>query len=332
MSKYPYKRVMVTGGAGFIGSCFIQQLALRNEGAEIINLDNLSYAVSSSTVELLNKIPNYSHVNLDITDRAKLEKVVQEFSPNLLINFAAESHVDNSIDSALPFINTNIIGTFNLLESVRGISQNNKFLFHHVSTDEVYGDLEEDEMPFTESHQYKPSSPYSASKASSDMLVLAWGRTHNIPYLITNCSNNFGPRQYLEKFIPKIIHNSINGIEIPVYGDGRNIRDWIFVEDHVEIILKLHEASIQNDLVNIGSNCEKSNMEILETISSILKKKYSINSKFSLVKDRLGHDKRYAIDMSKVEQILGIKIMHNFELNMEKTINWYMSNRDWWDN
>ena len=332
MSKYPYKRVMVTGGAGFIGSSFIQKLAMKNEGTEIVNLDNLSYAVSSRTLELLDKIPKYSHINLDITQGAKLESVMQEFSPDLLINFAAESHVDNSIDSALPFVNTNIIGTFNLLESARKISKKNKFLFHHVSTDEVYGDLNENDMPFTESHQYKPSSPYSASKASSDMLVLAWGRTHKIPYLITNCSNNFGPRQYLEKFIPKIIYNSINNIEIPVYGDGRNIRDWIFVEDHIDIILKLHDASIYNDIVNVGSKCEKSNMEILEMISSILKKKYSITPQFSFVKDRAGHDKRYAIDMTKAEKILGIKIAHDFELNIEKTIDWYMNNHEWWSN
>ncbi len=332
MTKYPYKRVLVTGGAGFIGSSFIQQLSIRNEEVEIVNLDNLSYATSPNTLELLNKTPKYSHIDLDITNSSELDKVVQEFNPDLLINFAAESHVDKSIDSALPFINTNIIGTFNLLESARKMKKKNTFLFHHVSTDEVYGDLNKDDMPFTETHQYKPSSPYSASKASSDMLVLAWGRTHKIPYLITNCSNNFGPRQYIEKFIPKIIFNSINNIEIPVYGDGKNIRDWIFVEDHIDIILKLHEAHALNDIVNIGSNCEKSNIEILETISSILKKKYSINPAFSFVDDRAGHDKRYAIDMSKAEKILNIKIEHNFDLNIEKTIDWYIINHQWWSN
>jgi dTDP-glucose 4,6-dehydratase len=332
MTKYPYKRVMVTGGAGFIGSCFIKKLSANNENVEIINLDNLSYAVSPNTLELLNKLPRYSHSNIDISDGAELKKVVKEFSPDLLINFAAESHVDNSIDSALPFINTNIIGTFNLLESVQNISKKDKCLFHHVSTDEVYGDLEEDDMPFSESNQYQPSSPYSASKAASDMLVLAWGRTHKIPYLITNCSNNFGPRQYLEKFIPKIICNAINNIEIPIYGDGKNIRDWIFVEDHIEIILKLHAKYIKNDCINIGSKCEKSNIEILETISKILENKYSIQPKFSFIKDRPGHDRRYAIDISKAEDLLDIKITHDFQSNMEKTIDWYINNHEWWEN
>ena len=330
ISKYPFKRVLVTGGAEFIGSSFIQQLSNLDNNIQIVNIDNISYAASSNTLKLLEKLPNYSHLNIDITDTAKLHEAVKAFHPELLINFAAESHVDNSIKSAFPFINTNIIGTFNLLESIKSLPDMNKFLFHHVSTDEVYGDLEKSDLPFTESTQYQPSSPYSASKAASDMLVLAWGRTYKIPYLITNCSNNFGPRQFLEKFIPKIIFNSLNGIEVPIYGDGMNIRDWIYVEDHVDVILQLHSKSIKNDCVNIGSNCEKSNIEILSTISKILEKKYSIKVKYSYVEDRIGHDKRYAIDMSKAEMLLNKEIRHNFNANMEKTIEWYVNNPEWW--
>lgn len=330
MIKYPYKRVMVTGGAGFIGSCFIEQLYSLNQNVEVINLDNISYAVSPKTLRLLENFPNYSHINIDITNRSMLKKIIRDFDPELLINFAAESHVDNSIDSALPFIDTNIVGTFNLLESFKDLSLKGNRLFHHVSTDEVYGDLKQNDKPFTELNQYQPSSPYSASKAASDMLVLAWGRTHKIPYLITNCSNNFGPRQFLEKFIPKIIYNALNNIEIPIYGDGKNIRDWIYVEDHIKIIFKLHSKNIHNDCINIGSKCEKSNIQILDTISTILKKKYSIKLKYSFVKDRPGHDRRYAIDMSKAEKLLNTTIKHDFNANIEKTVDWYVENQKWW--
>ena len=274
MKNYPFKRVLVTGGAGFIGSSFIEQLINLDNAVQILNIDNISYSVSNKTIQMLNQSSDHSHLKIDITDHKNLKKIIKEFNPELLINFAAESHVDNSINSALPFINTNIIGTFNLLESFRELSSLDKRLFHHISTDEVYGDLDFDEEPFNESSQYKPSSPYSASKAASDMLVHSWGRTHKVPYLITNCSNNFGPRQYTEKLIPKIIINAMNNENIPIYGDGLNIRDWIFVDDHTNILLKLHMKKIINDSVNIGSKCEKSNLEIIKTISEILKEKY----------------------------------------------------------
>jgi len=332
MKNYPFKRVLVTGGAGFIGSSFIEQLINLDNAVQILNIDNISYSVSNKTIQMLNQSSDHSHLKIDITDHKNLKKIIKEFNPELLINFAAESHVDNSINSALPFINTNIIGTFNLLESFRELSSLDKRLFHHISTDEVYGDLDFDEEPFNESNQYKPSSPYSASKAASDMLVHSWGRTHKVPYLITNCSNNFGPRQYTEKLIPKIIINAMNNENIPIYGNGLNIRDWIFVDDHTNILLKLHMKKIINDSVNIGSKCEKSNLEIIKTISEILKEKYSIALNYSFVQDRPGHDRRYAIDMSKAEKLLETQIENNFTLNIEKTIDWYVKNHDWWKN
>ena len=332
MNNYPFKRVLVTGGAGFIGSSFIEQLIHLNSKVEILNIDNVSYSVSNKTIKLLDKFSNHSHLKIDIANNESIKKIVKEFNPELLINFAAESHVDNSIDSAFPFINTNIIGTFNLLESFRELSSESNRLFHHISTDEVYGDLNFDEDPFNELSQYKPSSPYSASKAASDMLVHSWGRTHKVPYLITNCSNNFGPRQFTEKLIPKIIINAMNQENIPVYGDGLNIRDWIFFDDHTKILLKLHMKKIVNDSINIGSKCEKSNLEIINAISEILKEKYSIILQYSFVEDRPGHDKRYAIDMSKAEKLLNTKIKNKFISNIEKTVDWYIDNYDWWKN
>jgi dTDP-glucose 4,6-dehydratase len=332
MSNYPFKRVIVTGGAGFIGSSYIKQLSNIDLNTEIVNIDNLSYAASKKTLQNLDQLPRYSLINIDINDYDSIKKIIREFNPDLLINFAAESHVDNSIDSPKQFIDTNIVGTYNLLEGIRNLDKKEKILFHHVSTDEVYGDLDKNDPPFTESHQYQPSSPYSASKAASDMLVHAWGRTYGIPYLITNCSNNFGPRQHNEKFIPKIIYNAINGIEVPIYGDGKNIRDWIFVEDHIKIIFELHNKNVINQSVNIGNNCEKTNLEILHTISTILNDQFAIKLKYSFVKDRPGHDKRYAIDMTKAEALLGRKIESDFHLNMQKTIKWYIENIDWWIN
>ena len=332
MSNYPFKRVIVTGGAGFIGSSYIKQLSNIDVDTEIVNIDNLSYATSKKTLQNLDQISRYSLINIDINDYNSVKKVIKEFSPDLLINFAAESHVDNSIDSPKQFIDTNIVGTYNLLEGIRSLTRKEKILFHHVSTDEVFGDLDKNDLPFTESHQYQPSSPYSASKAASDMLVHAWGRTYKIPYLITNCSNNFGPRQHHEKLIPKIIYNAINGIEVPIYGDGKNIRDWIFVEDHIKIIFELHNKNVINQSVNIGNNCEKTNLEILQTISIILNDQFAIKLKYSFVKDRPDHDKRYAIDMTKAEALLGRKIESDFHLNMQKTIQWYIKNIDWWKN
>ncbi len=330
MKNYPFRRVIVTGGAGFIGSAYINQLSDITESTEIINIDNLSYATSKKTLQSLNQLPRYDLIKIDINDYESIKKIIKDFKPDLLINFAAESHVDNSIDSPRQFINTNIVGTYNLLEGIRWISEREKILFHHVSTDEVYGDLNVKDPPFTESHQYQPSSPYSASKAASEMLVHAWGRTYKIPYLITNCSNNFGPRQHHEKLIPKIIFNAINEQEIPTYGDGKNIRDWIFVEDHIKIIFELHKKNVKNQSVNIGGNCEKTNLEVLQTISKILSEQFSIELNYSFVKDRPGHDKRYAIDMTKGETLLGRKIKSDFQLNMKKTIEWYIKNKNWW--
>ena len=330
ISKYPFKKVLVTGGAGFIGSSFIQQLSNLDNNIEIVNIDNISYAASSNTLKLLEKLPNYSHLNIDITDTAKLNEAVKAFHPEILINFAAESHVDKSIKSAFPFINTNIIGTFNLLESIKSLPDMKKFLFHHVSTDEVYGDLEKSDLPFTESTQYKPSSPYSASKAASDMLVLAWGRTYKIPYLITNCSNNFGPRQFPEKFIPKIIFNSLNGIEVPIYGDGMNIRDWIYVEDHINALMIIIKKGKIGENYNIGSNYKINNINLVKKICKIFNNLYP-NFKYEnlikFVKDRPGHDFRYSLNSSKIKRELNYKTKFNFDQSLKKTIKWYINNK-----
>ena len=293
----------------------------------------MTYATSKKTLALLDEYKNFSHSTIDISNFDAINEEVKNFYPDLIINFAAESHVDNSIEGALPFINSNILGVFNLLEISKNLrDQNNKnFLFHQISTDEVYGDLEASEPAFTEEHPYKPSSPYSATKASADMLVSAWGRTFKIPYLITNCSNNFGPRQYSEKLIPKIIFNGMKGIDIPIYGNGLNVRDWIFVDDHTQAIIELHKKSILAGRFNIGGDNEITNIDLVKNILGILKIKYSLDPKIKFVEDRKGHDRRYAIDMKKTNALLGDIPKNTFQENLETTIAWYIENYDWWD-
>ena len=330
---YPFKKILVTGGCGFIGSSYIQNILNNYDDIEVQNIDLMTYATSKKTLALLDKYKNFSHSALDISNFSLIDKEIKSFDPDLIVNFAAESHVDNSIEGALPFVNSNILGVFNLLEISKNLRDRNKkkFLFHQISTDEVYGDLDASEPAFTEEHPYDPSSPYSATKASSDMLVSAWGRTFEIPYLITNCSNNFGPRQYSEKLIPKIIFNAMNNIDIPIYGDGLNIRDWIYVDDHTQAIIELHKKDIVADRFNIGGDNEITNLDLVENIIKILQSQYNLNPKIKFVDDRKGHDARYAINMKKTNSFIGELPRKTFQENLEKTIAWYGKNSDWWD-
>ncbi|MDB9908018.1 dTDP-glucose 4,6-dehydratase [Gammaproteobacteria bacterium] len=330
---YPFKKILVTGGCGFIGSSYIQNILNNYDGIEVQNIDLMTYATSKKTLALLDEYKNFSHSTIDISNFAAIDGEIKNFSPDLIVNFAAESHVDNSIEGALPFINSNILGVFNLLEISKNLRDQNKknFLFHQISTDEVYGDLDASDPAFTEEHPYEPSSPYSATKASADMLVSAWGRTFKIPYLITNCSNNFGPRQYSEKLIPKIIFNGMKGIDIPIYGNGLNIRDWIFVDDHTQAIIELHKKSIVAGRFNIGGDNEITNIDLVKNILGVLKVKYSLDPKIKFVEDRKGHDRRYAINMKKTNALLGDIPKNTFQENLETTIAWYIENSDWWD-
>ena len=330
---YPFKKIVVTGGCGFIGSSYIQNILNNYDGIEVLNIDLMTYATSKKTLALLDEYKNFSHSTLDISNFALIDKEIKNFNPDLIVNFAAESHVDNSIEGALPFVNSNILGVFNLLEISKNLRDRNKkkFLFHQISTDEVYGDLDPYEPAFTEEHPYDPSSPYSATKASADMLVSAWGRTFKIPYLITNCSNNFGPRQYSEKLIPKIIFNAMNNIDIPIYGNGLNIRDWIYVDDHTQAIIELHKKDIVADRFNIGGDNEITNLDLVENVIKILQSQYNLNPKIKFVDDRKGHDARYAINMKKTNSFIGELPRKTFQENLEKTIAWYVKNSDWWD-
>ena len=330
---YPFKKILVTGGCGFIGSSYIQNILNNYDDIEVKNIDLMTYATSRKTLALLDEHKNFSHSTLDISKFSLIDKEIKSFDPDLIVNFAAESHVDNSIEGALPFINSNILGVFNLLEISKNLRDRNKkrFLFHQISTDEVYGDLDATEPAFTEEHPYDPSSPYSATKASADMLVSAWGRTFEIPYLITNCSNNFGPRQYSEKLIPKIIFNAMNNIDIPIYGNGLNIRDWIYVDDHTQAIIELHKKDIVADRFNIGGDNEITNLDLVENVIKILQSQYNLNPKIKFVDDRKGHDARYAINMKKTNSFIGKLPRKTFQENLEKTIAWYVKNSDWWD-
>jgi len=330
---YPFKKILVTGGCGFIGSSYIQNILNNYDGIRVQNIDLMTYATSKKTLALLGEYKNFSHTTLDISQFSLIDKEIKSFDPDLIVNFAAESHVDNSIEGALPFVNSNILGVFNLLEISKNLRDRNKkkFLFHQISTDEVYGDLDASEPAFTEEHPYNPSSPYSATKASADMLVSAWGRTFEIPYLITNCSNNFGPRQYSEKLIPKIIFNAMNNIDIPIYGNGLNIRDWIYVDDHTQAIIELHKKDIVADRFNIGGDNEITNLDLVENIIKILESHYNLNPRIKFVGDRKGHDARYAINMKKTNSFIGELPRKTFQENLEKTIAWYVKNSDWWD-
>ena len=330
-------KILVTGGCGFIGSNFIRHLIKKDNSIHIINLDKLTYA---GNIKSLDSIPDSSHqlIKGDICDSKLIESIFDKNKIDAVVHFAAESHVDRSIDGPSDFINTNIVGTMNLLEKSRYYiknSDNKSFRFLHVSTDEVYGSLGESGK-FVEETPYDPSSPYSASKASSDHLVRAWNRTFDFPSLITNCSNNYGPYQFPEKLIPLILINCLKNKSLPVYGKGENIRDWLFVEDHCEAIYKVLTRGKIGETYNIGGNNEIKNIEVVEIIGSLMDKLQprkdgnSYSKLISFVTDRPGHDLRYAIDSTKIEKELGWVAQESFETGIKKTVEWYLSNENWW--
>ncbi len=336
--------IIVTGGAGFIGSAMVRELLKQNR--KVVVIDKLTYAGNLASLAEVKNMPRFAFEQLDICDRTALDSVFQRYQPEGVIHLAAESHVDRSIDGPGEFIKTNIDGTYQLLEASRHYVASNKcelpnnFRFHHVSTDEVYGDLEGSNDFFTEQTSYNPSSPYSASKAASDHLVRAWGRTYNLPVLITNCSNNYGPRQFAEKLIPHIILNALNGKPLPIYGDGRQVRDWLYVDDHAKALLTVYMTGKLGETYNIGGHNEKKNLDVVYTICDLLQEMIpetnfqpsttDFRSLITFVKDRPGHDTRYAIDASKIERELGWKPAETFETGLRKTIRWYLENKDWW--
>jgi len=337
-------KILITGGAGFIGSALIRHI-INNTSHEVLNLDALKYSGNLNSLNEVSSSQRYQFIEEDICDFQNLSKIIESYKPDGVIHLAAESHVDRSIEDAAPFIQTNILGTYNLLQSCHTywiqLKEQGKtnFIFHHVSTDEVYGDLGLDEPPCNEDHIYDPSSPYSASKASSDHLVKSWYKTFNFPIVITNCSNNYGPFHFPEKLIPHIILNAIHYKKIPIYGDGSQIRDWIFVEDHVKGILNVFQNGSVGETYNIGGSNEIKNIDVAKMICSILDESVDIDSskisKFSdlitLVDDRPGHDQRYAIDSSKISKELDWNPEESFESGLKKTVFWYLENKAWWE-
>jgi len=330
----------VTGGAGFIGSNFV--LRQRRLGrARIINLDLLTYAGNPMNLEPIRSDPDYIFVRGNIGDRKMVRDILERYKPQAVINFAAESHVDRSIDGPEDFIQTNVLGTFHLLEEVRrywgGLQgpQKDDFRFLHISTDEVYGSLGPDDPAFREDTAYAPNSPYSASKAASDHLVRAYHHTYGLPALTTNCSNNYGPRQFPEKLIPLMILNATKGEKLPIYGDGLNIRDWLYVEDHCEALEIVLEKGRAGQTYNIGGRCEKTNLDVVRTVCKLLDELLPHSpykpheSLITFVKDRPGHDRRYAIDCSKIEHELGWYPKESLETGLRKTIQWYLGNPEW---
>jgi dTDP-glucose 4,6-dehydratase len=335
--------ILVTGGAGFIGGNFILDwFAERDEG--VVNLDKLTYAGNLDTVASLNADPRHTFVRGDIGDRGLLSELLMTHRPRAVINFAAESHVDRSIHGPAEFIETNVVGTFNLLESVRlywsGLAESDRlaFRFLHVSTDEVYGSLSENARAFKETDQYEPNSPYSASKAASDHLVRAWHHTYGIPVLTTNCSNNYGPFHFPEKLIPLCILNALAGMPLPIYGDGQQIRDWLYVKDHCAAIRCVLEGGAVGETYNVGGWNEKSNLEVVRTVCAILDElKPRADGKpyvdqITFVRDRPGHDRRYAIDATKIERELAWRPAETFETGMRKTVAWFLENAAWAEN
>lgn len=331
-------KVLVTGGAGFIGSSLV--IKLLNYGHTVINVDSLTYAASLDSLSHLSKNPDYIFEHADIRDRDTLDKIFSNHKPDAVMHLAAESHVDRSIDGPIDFIETNVTGTFNMLEASRcflSLHESNKeFRFLHVSTDEVYGSLcENPAVKFNENTSYNPSSPYSASKACSDHLVFAWQNTYGLPVILTNCSNNYGPRQFPEKLIPLMIINALTSKKLPIYGNGSNIRDWLFVEDHVEALILILEKGVVGRRYNIGGENELTNTEVVKKICLILDKhcpneRYRYSDLIEFVEDRPGHDTRYAIDIKRIKEELGWSPILKFEEGLEKTILWYLNNKEWW--
>ncbi len=335
--------ILVSGGAGFIGGNFVLDW-LERDDETVVNLDKLTYAGNLDTLKGLKGDDRHVFVHGDIGDRELVSDLLAMHRPRAVINFAAESHVDRSIHGPGDFIQTNIVGTFNLLEAVRGYwdglpdGEKQGFRFLHVSTDEVYGTLEKDDAPFNELNRYEPNSPYSASKAASDHLVRAWHHTYSLPVLTTNCSNNYGPYHFPEKLIPLVILNALSGKSLPIYGDGQQIRDWLYVRDHCSAIRRVLEAGKLGETYNVGGWNEKPNLDVVQTICAILDElrpkadggRYS--DQITFVKDRPGHDRRYAIDARKLKRELGWKPEETFETGIRKTIAWYLENQDWVEN
>ncbi|SMB27889.1 dTDP-D-glucose-4,6-dehydratase [Serratia proteamaculans] len=337
------KRILVTGGAGFIGSAVVRHIIEATQDSVLV-VDKLTYAGNLESLSVIADNPRYSFEQVDICDRAALDRVFAEYQPDVIMHLAAESHVDRSIDGPAAFIETNVVGTYTMLEASRHYWQpldaekKQGFRFHHISTDEVYGDLHGTDDLFTETTPYSPSSPYSASKASSDHLVRAWLRTYGLPTLVTNCSNNYGPYHFPEKLIPLVILNAVAGKPLPVYGDGAQVRDWLYVEDHARALYQVVTEGVVGETYNIGGHNERKNIEVVQTICDLLEElapnkpqgveKY--RDLITYVKDRPGHDMRYAIDAGKIDRELGWHPQETFESGIRKTVSWYLNNETWW--
>lgn len=336
-------KILVTGGAGFIGSAVVRHI-VENTQDEVRVVDCLTYAGNLESLAPVANNERYSFSRTDITDAKGVAEQFNDFQPDIVMHLAAESHVDRSIDGPATFIQTNVMGTFTLLETARQYysslseSKKSRFRFHHISTDEVYGDLEGTDDLFTEETPYAPSSPYSASKAASDHLVYAWNRTYNLPVVVTNCSNNYGPYHFPEKLIPLIILNALAGKPLPVYGNGEQIRDWLYVEDHARALYKVATEGTSGETYNIGGHNERKNIDVVKTICAILDRVVEHKPKhinqfadlITFVTDRPGHDLRYAIDASKIQRDLGWEPLETFESGIEKTVHWYLNNKSWW--
>lgn len=340
-------KILVTGGAGFIGSAVIRHI-IEKTADSVVNVDKLTYAGNIENLLSVSNSNRYVFEQVDICNRSELDRVLNCYQPDAIMHLAAESHVDRSIDGPAAFVETNIVGTYTLLEAARAywnnldVEKKKAFRFHHVSTDEVYGDLEGPEDLFTEETPYAPSSPYSASKASSDHLVRAWLRTYGFPTLVTNCSNNYGPYHFPEKLIPLVILNALEGKDLPIYGKGDQVRDWLYVEDHAQALYQVVTEGVVGETYNVGGHNEKQNIEVVQVICELLEQLVpeNINSKSSgnkngfvglitYVKDRPGHDLRYAIDAGKIENELGWVPKETFESGMKKTVQWYLDNSSW---
>lgn len=333
-------KILITGGAGFIGSAVIRHI-IQNTNNQVLNIDKLTYAGNLESLKEIDQHSNYEFKQIDICDTERITAAIDAFQPHAIMHLAAESHVDRSIDGPAAFIQTNIVGTYTLLEAARkywmslDAEAQQNFRFHHISTDEVYGDLESTTDLFTETTSYAPSSPYSASKASSDHLVRAWHRTYGLPVIVTNCSNNYGPYHFPEKLIPLVILNALDAKPLPVYGNGQQIRDWLFVEDHARALYKVLTEGVVGETYNIGGHNEKQNIEVVKTICKILDELkpqangQAYESLITFVKDRPGHDLRYAIDATKIQNELGWTPAETFETGIRKTVQWYLNNLDW---
>ncbi|MFD1694362.1 dTDP-glucose 4,6-dehydratase [Roseibium aestuarii] len=331
-------RIIVTGGAGFIGSALVRHL-VRDVGAEVLTLDKLTYAGNRDSLRSVDNLPNHRFVQADICDRSAVREVFDSFRPDRIYHLAAESHVDRSITGAGDFVQTNVVGTFTLLDAARtywnglDVAGRERFRFLHVSTDEVYGSLGETGL-FSETTAYDPSSPYSASKAASDHLAIAWQRTYGLPVVVSNCSNNYGPYHFPEKLIPLIILNALHGKPLPVYGDGSNIRDWLYVEDHARALHLIADKGRLGEKYNVGGRNEVRNIDVVRRICALLDqmrpKGAPHDRLITFVRDRPGHDQRYAIDATKLETELGWKAQETFDTGIAKTVTWYLENEDWW--